>query len=316
MGPSGRRHRSGARAAGLLLLVLAILLALGSAGASSSAAAGAKPKSRCCWVVLLDSAGSTTTDYGPKFPDPPTSPAAVAGSVTESWSFSVRMIEGLKPSYGRWRFIEPPSAVEAISNSWSEVSSVYEATNGPKGPAWMTTPACSPAASVPQQPFRAAEPYQLGLGLYGNLGPGGYFGLGVNPKFGAQCGFAESLSQHSCTAGEQKPGCYDFHQAQFLAIVRLGSVKPFLAEESVSRTCSESFSHPFPGSGPLKHSFNAYVTSTMRFLYFPAPELLSKDKRIKAEITDETKPKVPASVKPPGAFSSNPPQSSPYACSG
>jgi hypothetical protein len=96
--------------------------------------------------------------------------------------------------------------------------------------------------------------------------------------------------------------------------VILGSVSPFINRENVTRTCSESFSHPYPGHGPTHHSFNGFITTTVRFVYFPAPQLISKDKQLQAEIKNKTNPKVPASVKPPKGYNGTPPQSSPYAC--
>jgi hypothetical protein len=107
------RPRSGSRGVVLLLLIFGILLALGPARAGTPNGFTSTSGSRCCWMVALDSKGSTVTDYGPKLPDPPISPAAVSGNATFSWSFSVRMILGVKFAAGHHSLTEPPSAVEA-----------------------------------------------------------------------------------------------------------------------------------------------------------------------------------------------------------
>jgi hypothetical protein len=301
----------------LLLLTFGLLLALAPAGASTTTVAAKQlPKSRCCWVVVFDSSGSTVTDYGPKAPDPPISPAAVSGRASFSWKFSVRMVLGVKYGGNGKRFLaEPPAAVEAVATSYTESNTVLLAGLDPaKGHAvWDNKPVCTSPTSLPPGPFRSGEPYVNQGDFYATKTESLYITI---PGAQRRCGWGENLGDHYCTGGARPgPDCYDFRGQAFAGSVELGSVKPFLKGENVTKTCSESWSHPFPSTSQIHHSFNGYVTTSIRFIYFPAPELVAKDKKVQAEIKNKTNPNVPASVKPPKGYSSDPPQSSPYACS-
>jgi hypothetical protein len=313
LGARSRRRRLGQRAGFLLVLVLAISLALAPAGAGTRAAAGkAKPKhpSICCWMVAYDAMGSTMTDYGPKQPDPPNHPAAVAGTETFSWHWSVRVIEGLKyESYGGYGIEAPPHATEAESHAVTESQNVYTVRFNNNQYVWYAEKCTSPAVVKPG-PYKRVADFDHPPGRFTRkkgvtaVGPDDTTGL---HKRG--CAWGEDPNQHS-----------DFHTRYGSTpgggvAIEFSSGKSFFDRKNVSSTCTESYAHPYPGSGPTHHSFKTYISITAQLTYFPAPELIAKNDQIR-DLTEGKGviPKRPANLKPPSGFDQNP-KTSAFSCS-
>ncbi|MGB2875784.1 MAG: hypothetical protein WBB76_09965 [Gaiellaceae bacterium] len=263
-------------------------------------------------MVAYDAMGSTTTDYGPKQPDPPNHPAAVAGTETLSWHWSVRVIEGLKyvgstggiSSYG---LEAPPHATEVESHAFPETQNVYTVRFNNTQYVWYAEKCTSPAAVKPG-PFKRNDL---------NQPPGGFTRktgvtvVGPDDQTGMEkhCAWGEDGNQHA-----------DFHFPYSgnpgSVPVKFSSGKSFFDRKNVSSTCTESYAHPYPGQGPTHHSFKTYISITAQLTYFPAPELIAKNDQIRD--LSEGKgviPKKPANLKPPSGFDQNPKTSAPCSLS-